>query len=583
MGVASVAVYSEADRHSLHVRMCDEAVAIGPSHAAQSYLSTASLLEAMRVTGAEAVHPGYGFLSENAAFAEACEAAGVVFIGPTTEQLRSFGLKHTARELARQNGVPLLPGTELLSSLDEARAAAERIGYPVMLKSTAGGGGIGMQLCQSAAELGDSYAAVERTSRASFGSAGLYLEKFVADARHIEVQIFGDGKGEVLALGERDCSAQRRNQKVIEETPAPGLPDAVREELFAASVRLGRAVRYQSAGTVEFLYDARARRFYFLEVNTRLQVEHGVTEEVTGTDLVEWMVRQAAGQMQPLAEIPVQARGCSIQVRCYAEDPGKQFQPSSGKLLRVGWPQGCRVETWVEAGTEVTSFYDPMLAKIIVHADSREGAVRKMAEALEKTEISGIETNLEYLRQIVANPAFAAGGIATSFLRSFEYRRNTIDVLDGGMQTTIQDYPGRLGYWNVGVPPSGPIDALAFRAANRILGNEESAPALEITLTGPSLQFNAAASIALTGADFGAVLDGKPLERWVAVTVQAGSVLRMGAVQGSGARAYLAVSGGIDCPLYLGSRSTFVLGGFGGQSGRAAARGRCASCGNRTC
>ncbi len=568
MNVASVAVYSEADRHSLHVKACDEAVAIGPAAAALSYLSIDALLAAARATGAEAIHPGYGFLSENAGFAEACAAAGVVFIGPTPEQLRSFGLKHTARELALQNGVPLLPGTELLASLAEARKEAERIGYPVMLKSTAGGGGIGMQLCPSADVLGESYAAVERTSRSSFGSAGLYLEKFVSQARHIEVQIFGDGQGEVLALGERDCSAQRRNQKVIEETPAPGLPDSVRQKLFDASVRLGRAVRYQSAGTVEFLYDAAAREFYFLEVNTRLQVEHGVTEEVTGIDLVEWMVRQAAQEMPPLNSLAVRPRGSSLQVRCYAEDPGKQFQPSSGKLLHVAWPEGCRVETWVETGTEVTSFYDPMLAKIIVHGEDRAGAVHAMTEALAQTEISGIETNLEYLRQIVADPHFNEGGIATSFLRSFDYRRNTIDVLEGGMQTTIQDYPGRLGYWNVGVPPSGPMDSLAFRAANRLVGNPEGAAALEITLTGPSLQFNAAGTIALTGADFGATLDGAAVAIWTAVPVQAGAVLRMGAVRNAGARAYLAVAGGLACPEYLGSRSTFILGGFGGQSGR---------------
>ena len=569
MGIASVAVYSEADRHSLHVRVCDEAVCIGPAPAAQSYLSVAALLQAAQSTGAEAIHPGYGFLSEDAAFAESCAQAGIVFIGPTPDHLRRFGLKHTARAIAFENQVPLLPGTELLASLDEALERAVHIGFPVMLKSTAGGGGIGMRLCQDAQELEEHYAAVERLSRASFGSAGLYLEKFVSEARHIEVQIFGDGSGTVVSLGERDCSTQRRNQKVIEETPAPGLSEPVRQQLFDAATRLGRAVNYLSAGTVEFLFDNKTQEFYFLEVNTRLQVEHGVTEEVTGVDLVEWMVRQASGDLPALSSMAITPRGSSIQVRCYAEDAGKQFQPSSGKLLHVAWPRDCRVETWVEPGTEVTSFYDPMLAKIIVHAETRGQAVQKIQAALHDTELSGLESNLPYLRQVVASTAFVNGQITTSFLRGFVYRRNAIDVLDGGMQTTIQDYPGRLGYWSVGVPPSGPMDAYAFRAANRLVGNPEGAPAFEVTLTGPTLQFNSDTQIALCGADFGALLSDAPLPLWTAVPVPAGAVLQMGAAQGAGARAYLAIAGAIAVPEYLGSSSTFILGGFGGQSGRA--------------
>ncbi len=386
MGVASVAVYSAADRRSLHVRAADEAVSIGPAAASQSYLSIEALLDAAARTGAEAIHPGYGFLSESAAFAEACAARGIVFIGPTPAQMRDFGLKHTARAIAAQGGVPLLPGTGLLASADEAVERAAAIGYPVMLKSTAGGGGIGMRLCRDAVELRPAFEAVERVSRASFGAAGLplpndcgpnqshdrpnqshdregvvfrkpgqstsglYLEKFVENARHIEVQIFGDGAGEVVALGERDCSTQRRNQKVIEETPAPGLSETTRAALIDAALRLGRAVKYQSAGTVEFIYDNDTGDWYFLEVNTRLQVEHGVTEEVTGIDLVEWMVRQAAGEMPPLATLPVRPRGCSLQVRLYAEDPSKDFQPSAGRLSLVAWPRNTRVETWVESG-----------------------------------------------------------------------------------------------------------------------------------------------------------------------------------------------------------------------------------------
>jgi urea carboxylase len=568
MGVLSVAVYSEADKHSPHVEQCDEAVAIGPAPASQSYLSVPAILQAIKQSGAEAVHPGYGFLSEDAGFAEACADAGVVFVGPTPAQLRDFGLKHTARAIAAQQGLPMLPGTDLLDSLATARREARRIGYPVMLKSTAGGGGIGMRLCPTDEALDEAYAAVEHLSKANFGGAGLYLEKFVREARHIEVQIFGDGQGSVIALGERDCSAQRRNQKVIEETPAPGLPPAVREQLLRSAVALGEAVEYQSAGTVEFLYDNASDQFYFLEVNTRLQVEHGVTEEVTGIDLVEWMVLQAAGGMPPLKDLKIRNTGCSIQARCYAEDPGKDFQPSSGRILHVAWPADARIETWIEPGIEITPFYDPMLSKIIVHGETREAAVQKLQHALDRSEVDGIETNLQYLRQIARSPGFTRGGITTHFLRTFDYRRNAIDVLDGGTQTTIQDYPGRLGYWHVGVPPSGPMDSYAFRMANRLVGNPENAAGLEITLTGVTLRFSSDAVIALTGTNFGARLNGEPILPWSHAAVRSGSTLEMGAANGAGARAYLAVRGGLEAPRYLGSRSTFILGRFGGQTGR---------------
>jgi urea carboxylase len=573
MRIASVAVYSEADRHSLHVEQADEAICIGPAPAAQSYLSISTILEAARNTGAEAIHPGYGFLSENAAFAEACTAQGVVFIGPTPQQMRDFGLKHTARQIASENGVPMLPGSGLLADVDDALKAAAEVGYPAMLKSTAGGGGIGMRLCNSSEELRQAFEAVSRQSQASFGSGRLYLERFVSQARHIEVQIFGDGEGSVIALGERDCSVQRRNQKVMEETPAPLLPDSIRKRLLQSAVRLGKTVRYQSAGTVEFIYDSSSQEFYFLEVNTRLQVEHGVTEEVTSIDLVEWMVRQAAGNMPPLHAIEIRPSGCSIQARIYAEDPAKNFQPSAGRLTHVVWPKNARVETWVDSGTEVTPFYDPMLAKVIVHGPNRSEALKNLRAALGECEVSGIETNISYLRQICDDPVFAAGGVTTSFLSTFSFQRRAVGVLEPGTQTTIQDYPGRLGYWHVGVPPSGPMDALAFRFANRLVGNAEDAAGLEITLTGPTLRFACDTTIALTGADFQARLDGEPVPRWQAVRVKQNSLLEMGSAGDAGARAYLAVSGGIKVPLYLGSRSTFILGKFGGESGRVVRAG----------
>jgi urea carboxylase len=568
LGIKSVAIYSEADRASLHVAQADEALCIGRAPAAESYLRADRILEVARASGAQAIHPGYGFLSENADFAEACERKGIAFIGPSAEQMRAFGLKHRARELAQENGVPLLPGSGLLPDMEQARAEATRIGYPVMLKSTAGGGGIGMRLIRSESELAEAYASVDRLARANFKDAGIYLEKFVEQARHVEVQIFGDGKGQVIALGERDCSVQRRNQKVIEETPAPNLSDAVRAQLFETSVRLAQAVGYRSAGTVEFVLDAATGEFYFLEVNTRLQVEHGVTEEVTGVDLVEWMVKCASGDLPPLDTIKPVARGASIQVRLYTEDPARNFQPCSGTLTAIAFPRNARVETWVEQGTEVPPYYDPMIAKIIVRAPDRRAALKKLSAALSDTRVAGIETNLDYLRQVVTDATFVQGRQTTGMLASLVYRARAVEVIEPGVQTSVQDWPGRLGYWDVGVPPSGPMDALALRLANRLLGNDHGAAALECTAAGPTLKFHSATVIALGGAPMDATLDGKPLPFWKAHAVKAGAVLKLGRVTAAGLRAYLAVAGGFDVPDYLGAKATFTLGRFGGHAGR---------------
>ena len=570
MGVGSVAVYSEADRHSLHVAQADEAVLIGPALAAHSYLSVDTILDAANKTGAQAIHPGYGFLSENAEFARACKARGIAFVGPTAEQIEAFALKHTARSIAQKCGVPLLPGTGLLSDVEEAVQRGELLGFPVMLKSSGGGGGIGMRVCQSVNELREAYDAVLRLSRANFGDSGVYLEKFVTRAKHIEVQIFGDGQGGLIALGERDCSAQRRHQKVIEETPVPGLVPETRAQLFQSAILLGKAVQYASAGTVEFIYDDDSKEFYFLEVNTRLQVEHGVTEQVTGIDLVEWMVRQAAGELRDIEHLQIPPHGSSIEARIYAEDPAQNFRPTPGRLLHVAFPPAelARIETSIESGSEVTPFYDPMIAKIIVTGADRKEAVSKLQTALDACSLYGIETNVRYLRQLSHSPEFTAGAITTSFLSHFDYQRNALEVIEGGTQTTIQDYPGRIGYWHVGVPPSGPMDALAFRLANRLVGNPESAAAIEFSTLGSRLRFHSDTVFALTGADMGAKLDGVPVARWRTIPAKAGAVLQLGAARSGGCRACLAVRGGFDVYEYLGSRSTFMLGGFGGH-GRA--------------
>jgi urea carboxylase len=570
MGVKAVAVYSDADADSLHVQQADEAWPLGAGRAADTYLDQDKLFDIIRRSGAEAVHPGYGFLSENAEFVRRCEKEGIVFIGPTAEQIQAFGLKHTARQLAQENQVPLLPGTELLETRDEALQAAEAIGYPVMLKSTAGGGGIGMQLCWTADELAKAYDSVRRLGESNFSNSGVFLEKFIEYARHLEVQIFGDGNGNALAIGERDCSSQRRNQKVIEETPAPNLANTVRHELHNTAIRLVKAVKYRNAGTVEFVYDQKADQFYFLEVNTRLQVEHGVTEQVYDIDLVEWMVKLAANEF---ANLPVvgEPRGHAIQARVYAEDPSKEFQPSAGLLSEVRFPEGegLRIDYWVESGIEVSPYFDPMLAKIIATAENREQAIKLLDNALSQTSIYGIETNMIYVREILATEIFQQGDVFTRYLNDFVSHPHSIDVISAGTMTTIQDYPGRIGYWDVGVPPSGPFDNYSFRLANRLLGNAQEVAGLELTLNGPTLRFNHATQIVLAGAQMHATLDEVPVPFWQVVDVKAGQTLKLGKVSTVGARAYLCLKGGIRCPEYLDSRATFTLGQFGGHVGRA--------------
>ncbi len=568
LNIQSIAVYSEIDRHAPHVNMATESFCIGKATAAESYLQADRILQIAQQHRVRAIHPGYGFLSENADFATACEAAQIAFIGPTPAQLRQFGLKHTARSIAAENGIPMLTGSELLENLAQAETIASQIGYPVMLKSTAGGGGIGMEICRDAGSLAAAFDRVDRLSKQNFSQGGIFLERYLDRARHIEVQIFGDGNGNIIALGERDCSLQRRNQKVVEETPAPGIDDGLRSQLYSAAIKLGKAVNYRSAGTVEFIVDADSQEFYFLEVNTRLQVEHGVTELVGNIDLVEWMVRLAAGEDLGLANYQYQPQGHAIQVRIYAEDPNHNFQPSAGLLTAVNFSADVRVDSWIEAGTEVTPYYDPLLAKVLVHGIDRESAIAKLQAALRNTTIAGIETNLDYLAQAISDPEYQAGRVHTKFLNTLNYQPRSIDILDPGIQTTIQDYPGRIGYWDVGVPPSGPIDHLAFRLGNRLLNNPPDAAGLECTVSGPKIRFNCDRSICLTGAQMKATLDGAPVPWWTVIQVKTGSVLKLGNIDGAGYRSYLTVAGGLDVPNYLGSKSTFTLGQFGGHGGR---------------
>ncbi|MEU1530943.1 5-oxoprolinase/urea amidolyase family protein [Streptomyces fagopyri] len=569
LGLRTVAVYSDPDRSAPHVRLADEAVRLGPAPAKESYLDADLVLKAAKDTGAGAIHPGYGFLSEDAAFARRCEDAGIVFVGPTPGQLELFGAKHTARAAAEAAGVPPAPGTGLLGGLQEALDSAERIGYPVMLKATGGGGGIGMAACRSAGELTRAWERVQRVAAASFTSAGVFLERLVEHARHVEVQVFGDGRGHVVTFGDRDCSLQRRNQKVVEEAPAPGLPAQVRDRLVARARDLCASVRYRSAGTVEFVYDTAREEAYFLEVNTRLQVEHPVTEEIYGVDLVAWMLRLARGESEVVRD-PGAPRGHAVEARLYAEDPSREHRPSAGLLTRVEFPAGVRVDGWVETGTEVTTAYDPLLAKVVAYGSDRAHALERLDEALARTRVDGIETNLGLVRAALADPSFRRAAHSTATLARVTDPTPRVEVVSGGTLTTVQDWPGRTGYWQVGVPPCGPMDDLSFRLGNRALGNDEGAPGLECTLRGPALRFTHAVTVCVTGAPAPVTVDGTAVARWEPVTVPAGAVLEVGAPTGHGLRTYvLFAGGGLDVPAFLGSAATFTLGRFGGHGGRA--------------
>ncbi|MCZ8086894.1 MAG: acetyl/propionyl/methylcrotonyl-CoA carboxylase subunit alpha [Brevundimonas sp.] len=421
MGIRTVAVYSDADAEAPHVKMADAAVRLGPAPARDSYLDGAKVLAAAKDAGAEAIHPGYGFLSENAEFAEAVMAAGLVWIGPPPAAIRAMGLKDAAKRLMIQAGVPVTPGYQGEDQSPERLAAeAERIGYPLLIKAVAGGGGKGMKRVDDPADFADALASAQREGQSSFGDPRVLLETYITRPRHIEVQVFGDSRGEVVHLFERDCSLQRRHQKVIEEAPAPGMDDATRAAVTAAAVRAAKAVNYEGAGTIEFIADAsdglRGDRIWFMEMNTRLQVEHPVTEMVTGQDLVEWQFRVAAGEPLPLKQNEIHLNGWAMEARLYAEDPASGFLPSIGKLEHFHLPDDVRVDTGVAAGGEVSQFYDPMIAKLIVHEPTREAAAARLATACGEVEVWPVKTNAGFLKRCLEHPRFFAGDVDTGLI-----------------------------------------------------------------------------------------------------------------------------------------------------------------------
>ncbi|MCG3171890.1 MAG: Acetyl-/propionyl-coenzyme A carboxylase alpha chain [Myxococcota bacterium] len=419
MGVASVAVYSDADANSPHALEASERAPLGDPAPAKSYMNIEALLAAAKATGAEAIHPGYGFLSEHEEFARACRDAGLVFLGPSPEAIEAMGHKERARRIAVEAGVPVVPGTGVIPSESALLTEAEKIGYPVMVKAAAGGGGIGMHRAANAEELTRAFADAVKKAETFFGDRDVYLERLVLEPHHIEVQVFGDGRGEAIALGERECTIQRRHQKVLEESPSPFVDEATREKLCAAAAALARKVNYAGAGTVEFIMDEN-RRFYFLEMNTRLQVEHPITEERFGIDLVEWQLRMAAGEMALPSQESLEPRGHAIECRINSENPDKKFFPSMGVLTHIHWPhgKGVRVDAGVEEGFEVSRYYDSLLAKVIVHANDRPQAIERMKAALRHMVIEGVVTNRDMHLKILEHPVFLNGNYHTGFLKT---------------------------------------------------------------------------------------------------------------------------------------------------------------------
>ena len=453
LGMRTIAVYSAADARALHRRLCDEAYCIGPAEPRESYLSIERLIEVAKKTGAECVHPGYGFLSENADFAEACAQADLVFVGPPAAAIRAMGLKDRAKALMEKAGVPIVPGYH--GERQDAKFLKEKayeIGYPVLIKPAAGGGGRGMRRVDKHADFEDALEGTVRETAAAFGSSRVLIEKYIAAPRHIEFQIFADGHGNIIHLGERDCSLQRRHQKVIEEAPAPGMTEGLRAQIGAAAVEAARAVGYVGAGTVEFVADGskelRADGFWFIEMNTRLQVEHPVTEAVTGLDLVAWQFQVAAGEKLPLTQPQVRFDGHAIEARVYAEDPEHGFLPSTGTIVGLQLPNDVRVDSGIEAGGEVTPFYDAMIAKLIAHAPTRDGALDRIANALDRTLIAGVRSNVAFLGALCRAPEFGKGKVDTGFID-----RNLAAL---------------------GAVPRGPDRAAAALGVARLLGRESA-------------------------------------------------------------------------------------------------------------
>ncbi|KAI4720428.1 hypothetical protein E4T48_03306 [Aureobasidium sp. EXF-10727] len=588
LGIRTISIYSAADAASSHVTAADEAVLLSGSDSTV-YTDGDNIITIAKQKGVDAIIPGYGFLSENAEFARQVANAGIAWVGPSPEAIEAFGVKHVARDLAEKAGVPIVPGTKgLVESAEDAVQASEKLGFPVMLKATGGGGGMGLVTCYNVDEVRSGFDKVQSRGKTLFKNSGLFIEKYYAASRHIEVQIFGNGQGSAIHFGERECSIQRRHQKVIEECPSPFVEKhpGLRQKLGDAAVSLAESIKYGSAGTVEYLVDDASGDYFFLEMNTRLQVEHGITELCYDVDLVKLMLQQANAQLKGQGGLeadilkklqPSSPKGSAIEARVYAENPLRDFAPSPGLLQSVSWPEQqndrIRIDTWVFTGATITPNYDPLIAKVMFHGPSRNEAVEGMQKLLSSSKICGPPTNLDFLEEIIRNDRFKAGNTLTNFLDSFDFKPAAIDVISAGAYTLIQDLRGRPTVGK-GIPHSGAMDPIAFSLANILAGNSVTTEALEITLSGPELHFVRPAVVALTGAPMDAQLDGQPFSMWQRHHIKAGQRLNIGKTTGSGCRAYLAVYGGFPTVAeYFGSKSTSPIVAIGGYQGRQLAPG----------
>ncbi|CAH6719270.1 pyruvate carboxylase 2 [[Candida] jaroonii] len=594
--IYTISIFTKDDSNSLHINNADE------SHLISSYINTEEIIEIAVKFKAQAVIPGYGFVSENHLFAQELKNHNISFIGPSPENIQEFGLKHIARQLAIDAEVPTVPGSGLIEKVEEGIEEAEKIGFPVLLKASSGGGGMGMKVCYSKEEIEAGLKEVKSRGANLFKNDATFLEKYVESGRHIEIQVFGNGKGDVITLGERECSIQRRHQKVVEEAPSPfvtkTLP-SLRNKLAACAKRLASSVKYKSAGTIEFLVDDKTGDAYFLEMNTRLQVEHGITELCYDADLVMLMLLQCDYELRGEQGIPVemmndlvkakrddegftQPNGHSIEVRIYAENPINNFVPSPGVLQYVEFPQAkseykVRFDHWIKTGTEITPFFDPLLGKLMIWAPTRQEAITGMLELLTEIKLYGPPNNVEYLYEILNSEMFKTGNTLTSTLDTFQFKPSLLEFHSGGALTTVQDFPGRLVY-NGGIPRSGPVDDLSFRIGNALVGNEDlGTEGLEIILSGPSLYFHKPATIALCGAEFEFSINDEPSPMWSSISIPADTTVEIGSVISSKSdKCYLLVKGGLpNIAKYLGSKSTSPSINIGGYQGRKFLPGDC--------
>lgn len=597
--LTSIAIYPKEDIESLHVSQADVAILL-KGVGANAYIDIDQIVQIAIDNNADVVIPGYGFLSENSNFATKLKESGILFAGPSAESVEKFGLKHLARQIAIDSDVPVVPGTDLINDVNILIEECDNIGYPVILKATAGGGGMGLKVCYSSEEVKTNFSEVKSRGESLFSNTGVFVEKYIESGRHIEIQLFGNGLGDIVTFGERECSIQRRHQKVIEESPSPfvasiGSKYNLRKHLTDCSKRLASSINYKSAGTIEFLVDDTTGKFYFLEMNTRLQVEHGITELVYNVDLVYFMLLQADYEKfnsgidasvlkekltfnEDHVEIP---KGHAIEVRVYAENPIRNFAPSPGVLHFVEFPSNVetndykiRVDHWIETGGKVSPYFDPLLAKVMVWSPSRTS--ENIIKVLKEIKIQGPINNIEYCISILSSENFRVGATLTNFLNNFEFNPNLIEFEESGNYTTVQDLPGRPEVRH-GVPRSGPADDLSLQLANIVVNNKPNTEGLEFTMRGPVLKFHANSIIAFGGAKFNIILDNsRELPMFTELFVPKGSVIEIGEPQENSSKCYMAIKGGLTgVANYLGSKSCTPALNLGGHQGRTFLPGDC--------